>query len=69
MFYDLQGVTKVITKAGAAGALTVQKGQKITVHCTGYLSNGTKFWSTKDPGQQTFEFQIGLGKVSLDFDL
>ncbi len=63
MVLVVQGVEKVITKAGAAGAATVQKGQTITVHCTGNLSNGTKFWSTKDPGQQPFEFKIGQGKV------
>ena len=42
-----------------------QKGQTVQVHCTGRLSNGNKFWSTKDAGQQPFEFQIGLGKVMM----
>jgi peptidylprolyl isomerase len=26
-------------------------------------STGKKFWSTKDPGQQPFSFEVGLGKV------
>uniref|UniRef100_A0A0A9GEF0 peptidylprolyl isomerase n=1 Tax=Arundo donax TaxID=35708 RepID=A0A0A9GEF0_ARUDO len=42
------------------------KGQKVTVHCTGYGKDrdlSKKFWSTKDPGQQPFSFNIGLGSV------
>jgi hypothetical protein len=70
-----------ITKAGTGPR--PQKGQTITVHCTGKLDNGKKFWrcvrclpfistllpifntarSTKDPGQSTFSFPVGLGKV------
>jgi FKBP-type peptidyl-prolyl cis-trans isomerase len=57
----LQGVEKQVIKAGS-GQLP-QKGQTIEVHCTGSLSTGAKFWSTKDPGQQPFSFQVGLGKV------
>lgn len=41
-------------------------GQTVTVECTGYGKNGDlsqKFWSTNDPGQQPFTFQIGRGKV------
>jgi peptidylprolyl isomerase len=34
------------------------------VHCTGRLTTGRKFWSTKDPGQQPYTFQVGLGKVT-----
>ena len=43
-----------------------QRGQTVTVHCTGYGKNGDlnqKFWSTKDEGQQPFTFQLGMGKV------
>lgn len=32
-----------------------QRGQQVTVHCTGYGKNGdlsVPFWSTKDPGQE-----------------
>uniref|UniRef100_A0A0F7GZ89 peptidylprolyl isomerase n=1 Tax=Hypseocharis bilobata TaxID=253189 RepID=A0A0F7GZ89_9ROSI len=46
-------------------------GQSVTVHCTGYGKNGDlsqKFWSTKDPGQQTFTFQIGRGNVIKGWD-
>ncbi|GFP99447.1 peptidyl-prolyl cis-trans isomerase fkbp12 [Phtheirospermum japonicum] len=46
-------------------------GQKVTVHCTGFGKSGDlsqKFWSTKDPGQQPFSFQIGKGKVIKGWD-
>ncbi|PRD22791.1 UNVERIFIED_CONTAM: Peptidyl-prolyl cis-trans isomerase FKBP12 [Trichonephila clavipes] len=56
------GVTKEIIQAGHG--IVPQKGSTITVHCTGSLANPLrKFWSTKDPGQQPFTFQVGLGKV------
>lgn len=43
-----------------------QRGQTVTVHCTGYGKNNdlrVPFWSTKDPGQKPFSFQLGLGRV------
>ncbi|CAI0373995.1 unnamed protein product [Linum tenue] len=47
------------------------RGQKVTVHCTGFGKNGDmseKFWSTKDPGQQPFSFNIGKGSVIKGWD-
>ena len=44
----------------------VQKGNTVTVHCTGYGKDrdlNHKFWSTKDPGQEPFTFQVGMGNV------
>lgn len=56
------GVEVQTTKPG--NGPTPQKGQTVSVHCTGYVvSTGKKFWSTKDPGQKIFSFQIGLGQV------
>ena len=43
-----------------------KKGQLVTVHCTGYGKDkdlNSKFWSTKDPGQEPFTFKVGLGQV------
>ncbi|XP_047082619.1 peptidyl-prolyl cis-trans isomerase FKBP12-like [Lolium rigidum] len=63
------GFEKQILKVGA-GPNPV-KGQKVTVHCTGYGKDGDltkKFWSTKDPGQEPFAFNIGLGKVIKGWD-
>lgn len=56
------GYTKSTSKAGN-GALP-KKGDNITVHCTGIVSeSGKKFWSTKDPGQEPFSFRVGMGQV------
>lgn len=61
------GVSKQILKAGTGPA--VKKGDKITVHCTGSLAdNNTKFWSTKDPGQNVFTFTAGVGQVISGWD-
>jgi FKBP-type peptidyl-prolyl cis-trans isomerase len=45
-------------------------GDTITVHCTGSLSGPSpkKFWSTKDPGQKPFTFDVGLGRVIKGWD-
>ena len=39
------------------------------MHCTGFVvATGKKFWSTKDPGQEPFSFQVGLGSVIKGWD-
>mmetsp|Transcript_35542 Transcript_35542/g.77833 ORF Transcript_35542/g.77833 Transcript_35542/m.77833 type:complete len:114 (+) Transcript_35542:80-421(+) len=63
------GFTKTLIQAGN-GQLP-QQGQNVTVHCTGYGKNrdlNTKFWSTKDPGQQPFTFRVGMGQVIKGWD-
>lgn len=57
------GFTKEILRPG--NGQTPQRGQNVTVHCTGYGKNrdlSQKFWSTKDPGQKPFTFAVGLGQ-------
>lgn len=57
------------SKEAPAGAAKPQKGQNVTVHCTGIVkATGKKFWSTKDPGQKPFSFDIGLGNVIKGWD-
>eukprot|EP00735_Rhodelphis_limneticus_P013897 TRINITY_DN785_c0_g1::TRINITY_DN785_c0_g1_i1::g.18470::m.18470 TRINITY_DN785_c0_g1::TRINITY_DN785_c0_g1_i1::g.18470 ORF type:complete len:125 (-),score=40.27,sp/Q8LGG0/FKB12_ARATH/60.71/3e-41,FKBP_C/PF00254.23/3.1e-24 TRINITY_DN785_c0_g1_i1:77-409(-) len=61
------GVTKEVLKPGTGRK--PQKGNTITVHCTGFVAaTGKKFWSTKDPGQDVFSFQVGLGQVIKGWD-
>ena len=63
------GFTKELLRAG--NGTKPQRGQNVTVHCTGYGKHrdlGQKFWSTKDPGQQPFTFRVGQGEVIKGWD-
>ena len=55
-------------KKGGSGA-SVQPKNKVTVHATGVVKEtGKKFWSTKDPGQEPFTYQAGVGQVIKGWD-
>ena len=63
------GYEKKIIREGSGP--TPVRGQTVTVHCTGYGKNrdlNVPFWSTKDPGQKPFSFQLGLGNVIKAWD-
>ena len=56
------GVTKEVIKAGD-GATFPKKGDKLTMHYTGTLTEGgKKFDSSVDRGRP-FQFTIGVGQV------
>jgi FKBP-type peptidyl-prolyl cis-trans isomerase FkpA len=69
-----QGATKVTKPDGLVmedvkvGTGTEAKsGQKVSVHYTGWLTNGTKFDSSVDRGRP-FEFNLGAGQVIKGWD-
>ncbi|CAK8992406.1 unnamed protein product [Durusdinium trenchii] len=52
-----------VLKEGAPGA-TVEPGDEVTVHATGLVTaTKSKFWSTKDAGQQPFTYICGGGVI------
>jgi FKBP-type peptidyl-prolyl cis-trans isomerase FkpA len=56
-------IEDIITGTGA----TAQAGQMVSVHYTGWLTNGTKFDSSKDRNQ-AFNFSLGGGQVIRGWD-
>ena len=70
-YSKIEGVdtTFKIVKPGAEGK-SVTKGNKVTVHALGALDGNPpkKFWHTKDPGQQPFQYQAGVGQVITGWD-
>lgn len=51
------GLRYIIEREGEGAA--IKTGDNVSVHCTGYLLNGTKFWSSYDGGQP-LAIQLGV---------
>ena len=56
-------IEELVVGTGAAAAA----GQKVSVHYTGWLTNGTKFDSSKDRNE-AFQFGLGRGQVIRGWD-
>ena len=63
---DINGVTAEILKEGKGNA--VKAGDTVSIHYTGWLTDGKKFDSSVDRNQP-FETRIGVGRVIQGWDM
>ncbi len=64
---DIQGLQIEIVEAGEENGKVAQDGDTVSVHYTGWLTNGTKFDSSVDRGDM-FSFKLGAGQVIQGWD-
>jgi len=57
----------IIEELAVGGGDTATAGQQVSVHYTGWLTDGTKFDSSKDR-REPFEFQLGGRQVIAGWD-
>eukprot|EP00587_Corethron_hystrix_P011613 CAMPEP_0113321046 /NCGR_PEP_ID=MMETSP0010_2-20120614/14660_1 /TAXON_ID=216773 ORGANISM="Corethron hystrix, Strain 308" /NCGR_SAMPLE_ID=MMETSP0010_2 /ASSEMBLY_ACC=CAM_ASM_000155 /LENGTH=101 /DNA_ID=CAMNT_0000179047 /DNA_START=54 /DNA_END=356 /DNA_ORIENTATION=- /assembly_acc=CAM_ASM_000155 len=62
--------TTYLIKTPGSGTATIISGTTATLHATGIVrETGKKFWSTKDPGQEPFTCQYGVGQLIKGWDM
>lgn len=66
-FMITEGLTAEIIKEGETNGKAAQPGDTVSVHYTGWLTDGTKFDSSVDRGQM-FSFLLGAGAVIKGWD-
>ncbi|KAL1503983.1 hypothetical protein AB1Y20_010399 [Prymnesium parvum] len=68
-FQALPGYKTTYRTISEGSGAEVRKGSSVTVHATGVVKEtGKKFWSTKDPGQNPFSYDAGVGQVITGWD-
>ena len=68
---SIPGVETTYETIKAGSGPTVAARDTVTVHATGTVVSvdpPKKFWSTKDPGQQPFQYDAGVGGVIVGWD-
>lgn len=65
--FDINGVTVEVIREGAGDA-AVKPGNTVSIHYTGFLTDGTKFDSSVDRNEP-FEAKIGVGHVIQGWDM
>ena len=58
---------QTIRTGRTSGRIIVAK-SNVTLHATGSVQGGKKFWSTKDPGEEPFTYEAGVGGVIVGWD-
>lgn len=64
---NINATELMIDEVTLGTGLEATAGKKVSVHYTGWLTNGTKFDSSKDRGQP-FSFALGAGQVIQGWD-